>query len=78
MTITLPRPGLRTSEFLSALANLIVQVALALNGTVSTGTAEKYSVAGAIAYIVSRGLAKYEPRPAVPTTPPAATSPPAA
>lgn len=74
----LRRPGLRTSEFLSALANLVVQVALAWNGTVSTGTAENLSVAGAIAYILSRGLAKYEPRPPVATTPPAGTAPPAA
>lgn len=74
----LRRPGFRTSEFLSALANLVVQVALALNNTESNGTAVKYSVAGAIAYIISRGLAKYEPRPEVPTTPPAAPTPPAA
>jgi hypothetical protein len=58
----LNRPGFRSSEFLAALANLIVQVVLAWNGTVSDGAATKYSVAGAIAYIVSRGLAKYEPR----------------
>lgn len=56
------RPGLRTSEFLVALLNLVAQVALAMNGTVSDGAATKYTVAGAIAYIVSRGLAKYEPR----------------
>lgn len=73
------RPGFRTSEFLTALANLIVQVALAWNGTLTDCTAAKYSVAGAIAYIISRGLAKYEPRPQVPTTPPAGqTAPPAA
>ena len=74
----LARPGFRTSEFLSALANVIVQVALAYNGTVSTGTATQLSVAGAIAYIISRGLAKYEPRPPVETTPPAGATPPAA
>lgn len=73
------RPGFRTSEFLSAVANVIVQVALAWNGTVTDQTATKLSVAGAIAFIISRGLAKYEPRPQVPTTPPAGqTSPPAA
>ena len=66
------RPGLRTSEFLAAAANLIVQVALAWNGTLTDGTATKYSVAGAIAFILSRGLAKYEPRPPVETKPPAA------
>lgn len=56
------RPGFRTSEFIVALANLIGQVILALNGTVSDGTAARYTLAGAIAYIISRGLAKYEPR----------------
>lgn len=71
MTFTL-RPGLHTSEFLVAALNLVAQVILALNGTLSDGTATKYTVAGAIAYIVSRGLAKYEPRPAGPTTPPSA------
>ena len=72
------RPGFRTSEFLSVLANVIVQVALAYNGTITDGTATKLSVAGAIAYIISRGLAKYEPRPPVETRPPAGTTPPAA
>jgi hypothetical protein len=69
----LNRPGFHTSEFLAALVNLIVQVALAWNGTVSNGTAEKMTVAGAIAFILSRGLAKYEPRgAAIPPTPPPA------
>ncbi len=72
------RPGFRTSEFLSAVANVIVQVALAWNGTVSDSTATHLSVYGAIAFILSRGLAKYEPRPPVVTTPPAGTPPPAA
>lgn len=58
----LGRPGFRTSEFIVAVVNLIAQVALAMNGTVSDGTATKYTLAGAIAYIVSRGFAKYEPR----------------
>lgn len=58
----LNRPGFHTSEFAVALINLIVQVVLASEGTVSDGTATKFSLAGAIAYIVSRGLAKYEPR----------------
>jgi hypothetical protein len=68
----LNRPGFHTSEFLASLVNLIVQVALAMNGTVSDGTATKYSVAGAIAFILSRGLAKYEGRgtAAVPPTTP--------
>lgn len=65
-------PGTRTSEFLVAILNLIVQVILALQGTVSDGTATKYSVAGAIAYIISRGLAKYETHATTPPTPPPA------
>lgn len=70
----LNRPGVHTSEFLVAAANLVAQVILALQGTVSDGTATKYSVAGAIAYVLSRGLAKYEARGTTtppPTTPPA-------
>lgn len=55
-------PGFRTSEFKLFLANLVGQIVLALNGTVSDGTATKYTVAGAVAYILSRGLAKYEQR----------------
>jgi hypothetical protein len=70
----LSRPGFHTSEFLVAVANLAAQVALNLNGTTSDGTAVKYSLAGAIAYIISRGLAKYETR----TTTAASTVPPAA
>lgn len=50
------------SELLLTVLNFVAQVALALNGTVSDGTATKYSVAGAVAYIISRGLAKYEHR----------------
>lgn len=58
----LKRPGFHTSEFLVALANFVAQVALAMNGTETASTATKYTLAGAVAYIVSRGLAKYEPR----------------
>lgn len=65
----LNRPGFHTSEFITAAINLVVQVALAWNGTVTDATATKYSVAGAIAFILSRGLAKYEGRGT--TTPPA-------
>lgn len=56
------RPGLHTSEFLVALANCVAQIALALQGTVTDGNAVRYSLAGALAYIVSRGLAKTEAR----------------
>lgn len=72
------RPGFRTSEFISAVVNVIVQVALAWNGTVSDSTATHLSVYGAIAFILSRGLAKYEPRANVPVTPPPAPPPPTA
>lgn len=66
------RPGFRTSEFFLTAANFVAQVALAWNDSQSTSTSVKYSLAGAVAYILSRGLAKYEPRPAVETKPPAA------
>jgi hypothetical protein len=59
LTVT---PGLRTSEFKLFLANVAGQTILALNGNVSDGTATKYTVAGAVAYILARGLAKYETR----------------
>lgn len=58
----LTRPGLHTSEFLIAVLNFVGQVIAANQGVVSDGTAAKYTVAGAVAYIISRGLAKYEPR----------------
>lgn len=71
MTLT---PGMRTSEFLVAVVNFAGQVILALNGTIGDGTAVKYTLAGAVAYILSRGFAKYEQRthPVVPAPPPAA------
>lgn len=55
--------GARSSEFLAAAANVVAQVALAWTNEISAGSATKYSVVGAVAYIVSRGLAKYEQRP---------------
>lgn len=45
-----------------AVLNFIGQVVAANQGVVSDGTAAKYTLAGAVAYIISRGLAKYEPR----------------
>lgn len=75
----LTRPGFRTSEFIVAAINLAAQVALALNGTVSDGTATKYTVAGALAFIISRGLAKYEARATAvpPAVAPVVAAPPA-
>ena len=64
MLVGLTTPGSRSSEFLVTIANVIAQVILAATQTVSDGTAAKYGVAGAVAYVVSRGLAKYESRPA--------------
>ena len=55
-------PGVRTSEFKLFLANLVGQIVLALNGNETGSTATKYTLAGAIAYIISRGLAKTETR----------------
>lgn len=64
MLTGLTTPGARSSEFLVAVLNVIASVILAATQTISDGTAAKYGVAGAVAYIVSRGLAKYESRPA--------------
>lgn len=73
MKITgLTTPGSRSSEFLVTVLNVIAQVALAWSGTISSGMATKLSFGGAIAYIVSRGFAKYEGRPNVPQVPPQA------
>lgn len=56
-------PGSRSSEFLVACLNVLAQIILAAENVISSGTATKYGVAGAVLYIVSRGLAKYEQRP---------------
>lgn len=64
MLAGLNTPGSRSSEFLVAVLNVIAQVLLAATGTISDGTATKYGLAGAVAYVISRGLAKYEARPA--------------
>ena len=62
MLTGLTTPGAKTSEFLVTVLNVITQIVLAWTGTLSDGTAAKYGVAGSIAYAISRGLAKYEPR----------------
>jgi hypothetical protein len=56
------RPGFHTSEFIVAVVNLLGQIVAAAQGYVSDPTAVKLSMAGFAAYILSRGLAKYEPR----------------
>ena len=58
----LTSPGARSSEFLVTVLNVVAQAALAWSNTISDGTAVKYGTAGAIAYAISRGLAKYETR----------------
>jgi len=74
MLTGLSTPGSRSSEFLVTVLNVIVQLVLALADVISNGTAAKLGVAGTIAYVLSRGLAKYEGRGPVapPTTPPQA------
>lgn len=66
----LSTPGTRSSEFLVTVLNIIVQVILALSDTISNGTATKLGVLGTIAYVLSRGLAKYETRPGAAPPPP--------
>lgn len=72
MLTGLTTPGSRSSEFLVTVLNVIVQLILALTNTIGDGTATKLGVLGTIAYVLSRGLAKYEGRagtiPAPPTT----------
>jgi len=63
-------PGLRSSEFKVALLAVVGSIIAALQSYITDGTATKLSVAGALAYVLSRGLAKYEPRQNVPPTPP--------
>lgn len=52
------RPGFKTSEFIVAVLNLLGQIIAAAQGYISNGAAVKYSAGGAVAYILSRGLAK--------------------
>lgn len=67
------RPGFHTSEFLVAVLTLLGSIVAATQDYISDPTATKLSVAGAVAYIVSRGLAKYETRGTPPPpAPPAA------
>lgn len=59
----LTTPGAKSSEFLVTVLNVLAQIILAWTGTIADGTAVKLGTAGAIAYAISRGLAKYEQRP---------------
>ena len=69
----LTTPGSKSSEFLVMVLNVIAQIALAWSGELSSGTATKLGFGGAVAYVISRGLAKYETRPGSvpPPAPPA-------
>ena len=71
MLTGLTTPGSRSSEFLVMVLNVIVQVILAATDVLNSGTATKLGALGTIAYIVSRGLAKYETRGPIPPAPPA-------
>lgn len=66
----LNRPGFRTSEFIVSVLVLVGSIIAALQDYVSDPTAVKLSVGGAVAFVLSRGLAKYEPRGTPPSPPP--------
>jgi hypothetical protein len=53
-------PGMRTSEFYLTVLTLIGSIVASGQDYISSSTATHLSVYGAIAYILSRGLAKYE------------------
>jgi hypothetical protein len=79
LTNYLTRPGFKTSEFLVALLTAVGAVVSWTQDYVSSGTGVKLSVGAGIAYVLSRGLAKYETRTttttatgATPVTPPPA------
>ena len=67
-------PGSRSSEFLVTVVTVVVQVIMVLADGPTSGTANKAGVAAAMAYVISRGLAKREHRGTVPppTVPPQA------
>jgi hypothetical protein len=56
------RPGFHTSEFLVTLLTVLGCIISSAADYISTGNAFRGSAAAAVAYIVSRGLAKYETR----------------
>lgn len=70
MLTGLTTAGAKSSEFLVTVLNVVAQIALAWSGTISDGSAAKFGVVGTIAYIVSRGLAKYEHTGSTPPAPP--------
>lgn len=56
------RPGFHTSEFIVTVLVPIGSIVAAAQDYISSGQATKLSTFAAIAYIVSRGLAKFEQR----------------
>ena len=56
----LTTPGAKSSEFLVMVVNVVAPIALSWSHTISSGQATTYGLVGAAAYIISRGLAKYE------------------
>lgn len=56
------KPGFHTSEFIVTVLTVLGCIISAATDYLSNGNAFKGSVAAAVAYIVSRGLAKYETR----------------
>ena len=62
----LTTPGAKSSEFLVMVLNVVAQIALAWSNTITDGKATTYGMIGAAAYIISRGLAKYEQKPPAP------------
>jgi len=71
MLTGLTTPGTRTSEFLLVVLNAVAQLVLALTNVLPTRYAATLGIIGAVAYQLSRGLAKTEPRNPT-TTPPTA------
>lgn len=57
----LTRPGVKSSEFAVALITAALNLANSATGWVTWKQA-LLPTAGAIAYVISRGFAKYEPR----------------
>ena len=62
MLAGLSTPGAKSSEFLVTVLNVVAQVILAWADVISNGTAVQLGVVGTLAYVLSRGLAKYEHR----------------
>ncbi len=58
----LNRPGFKTSEFYVSLLAVIAAIISAWQDYLSDPTSAKLGFGAAIAFVVSRGLAKYETR----------------